>query len=61
MELARSGKPNPRDLDEQYGVKALPTKILVGPDGKIIARFSGNDEELGKELEKIFTPFFDIF
>ena len=44
----------PRDLDQPYGVRALPTLILVGADGKIAGRFSGNEEDLDKILEGIF-------
>ncbi len=53
-ELYRKGLPNPRDLDEQYGVQALPTQFLVDPDGKIIGRFSGGniEQELDDMLAK---------
>lgn len=53
-DLSRKGIPNPRDLDEGYGIRALPTLILVDPDGKIIGRFSGNEEDLDKMLAGIF-------
>jgi len=54
MELTRKGLPNPRDLDEGYGIRALPTLILVDPDGKIIGRFAENKEQLDKMLADIF-------
>ncbi|MDN5288117.1 MAG: Thiol-disulfide isomerase or thioredoxin [Mucilaginibacter sp.] len=55
MEMARKGTPNPRDLGEQYGVRSLPTKILVDPSGKIIGRFDdGSDDDLDKMLTTIF-------
>jgi thiol-disulfide isomerase/thioredoxin len=38
----------------KYGIVALPTKILVDPEGKIIARYSGNMADLDKKLETIF-------
>ncbi len=56
-DLYRKGLPNPRDLDEQYGVQALPTQFLIDPDGRIIGRFSGGnieqelDDKLAKALE----------
>ncbi|HEY0175469.1 MAG TPA: TlpA disulfide reductase family protein, partial [Pedobacter sp.] len=54
MELSRKGIPNPRDLDEGYGVRALPTLILVDPTGKIIGRFGSNKEDLDQMLASIF-------
>jgi thiol-disulfide isomerase/thioredoxin len=36
-------KINPSDISELYGIHSLPTKILIGPDGKIIERFGEND------------------
>jgi thiol-disulfide isomerase/thioredoxin len=53
-ELRRKGIANPRDLDEGYGIHALPTLILVDPNGKIIGRFTGNHEDLDKMLTSIF-------
>lgn len=32
-ELSLEKGDNPRDLSQQYGVRAYPTKILIGPDG----------------------------
>lgn len=54
MELTRKGMPNPRDLDEGYGVRALPTLILIDPEGKIVGRFGSNEEKLDKMLATIF-------
>jgi len=45
------------DISEKFGVVALPTKILIDPTGKIVARFLGggkNDPELDKKLKEIF-------
>ncbi|WCT13410.1 TlpA disulfide reductase family protein [Mucilaginibacter jinjuensis] len=53
MEMFRKGIPNPRDLDEGYGIRALPTLILIDPAGKIIGRFSGNEEELDTMLASV--------
>ncbi|MES2277370.1 MAG: TlpA disulfide reductase family protein [Bacteroidota bacterium] len=53
-ELRRKGIANPRDLDENYGIHALPTLILVDPSGKIIGRFAEDKEQLDKMLADIF-------
>lgn len=53
MEMTRKGIPNPRDLDEGYGIRALPTLILIDPAGKIIGRFSGNEEDLDQMLASV--------
>lgn len=40
-----------------YNISSLPTKILVGPDGVIIARFGGGggtDEDMDNKLAEIF-------
>ena len=42
--LTRKGLSNPRDLVEQYGVHALPTQFLIGPDGIIVGRFEGSND-----------------
>jgi thiol-disulfide isomerase/thioredoxin len=58
------GNPNyirndPNDIDKKYGIRTLPTKILVDPSGKIIGRFGdnlgGTDEDLDKMLASIFN------
>jgi thiol-disulfide isomerase/thioredoxin len=52
------GIDNPRDLGQQYGVRALPTKILIDPEGKIIGRFDGqhsSDEEMEKMLAQLLN------
>jgi len=36
----------------QYGVKAVPANLLIGPDGKIVAKNLHNGE-LEKTLEKL--------
>jgi len=50
------GKPQPGDVFHMYGVHAVPTQILINPDGVIIARFgSGGEsyEELDTKLAEI--------
>lgn len=49
---------NKNDIDNQYNVNTLPTKILVGPDGVIIGRYGdggGKDDDMYKDLDKIFN------
>jgi thiol-disulfide isomerase/thioredoxin len=51
------GKPQPGDIYNMYGVHAVPTQILINPEGVIIARFgSGGDdyEQLDTKLAEIF-------
>jgi len=49
------GESNPNDIMEQYGISALPTKILIDPNGKILARVVGDDGvTIDKKLEEIF-------
>jgi len=52
------GLDNPRDLGQQYGVRALPTKILIDPKGKIIGRFDGQhstDDDMEKMLGQLLN------
>lgn len=50
--------PNPADLDQQYGISSIPTKILIDPEGNIIGRygdsFGGSDADMDRMLEKVF-------
>ena len=50
-------KNNPNDIGELYGIHTLPTKILVGPDGKIIERFG----EGGVKEDLLKKTLLDIF
>jgi thiol-disulfide isomerase/thioredoxin len=58
MDLVRKRLPNPYDINEQYGIHTLPTKILIDPQGKIIGRYGdnigGTDEDMDKMLASIF-------
>jgi len=55
----RKRLPNPNDLDEQYGIASIPTKILIDPSGKIIGRFGdtfgGTEEDMDKMLTSVFN------
>ncbi len=53
----RNIKNNPNDILKMYGVQTLPTKILIGKDGKIIQRF----EEGGIEDALLKKALSDIF
>ena len=58
MDMIMKHIPNPDDLDQQYGIASIPTKILIGPDGKILGRFGdsygGTEEDMDKMLASIF-------
>ncbi|KAA2245219.1 AhpC/TSA family protein [Chitinophaga agrisoli] len=54
QEKAMKGQESPNDITAKYGVTALPTKLIIDPSGKIVARDVGDGEQIGKELEKIF-------
>lgn len=43
--------PQNSDVLEKYGIQGFPTKILVGPDGKIVKTYVGEDPA--------FYPFLD--
>lgn len=42
------------DAVKSYGVTAFPTQLLLDKDGKIMARYVGENEDLDKKLEEIF-------
>jgi len=45
------------DISDGYNIGALPTKILVGPDGVIVGRYGaggGNDEDMDRDLAALF-------
>ena len=37
-----------------YDISAIPTKILIDPEGKIVVKYVGDSAGLDRELEKIF-------
>lgn len=51
------GKPQPGDIYNMYGIHAVPTQILINPDGVIVARF-GNG---GESYEQLDTKLAEIF
>ena len=58
MDMIMKHIANPDDLDQQYGIASIPTKILIGPDGKILGRFGdsygGTEDDMDKMLASIF-------
>ena len=46
--------PNGSDLLEQYGIQGFPTKIIVGPDGKIVKTIVGEDPAFYTLLDELF-------
>lgn len=47
-----SGKGD-HDFVLQFNVSAFPTKFIIDPEGKILARFVGEDERFYTELDKL--------
>ncbi len=45
---------NENDLHEKFGIRDLPTRILIDKNGVILGRYNENDEELDKKLKEIF-------
>lgn len=45
------GKNN---LPKVYGIEGYPTKIIIGPDGKIVQSFLGETDEFYKKLDELF-------
>ncbi|NQX39462.1 Thiol-disulfide isomerase or thioredoxin [Pedobacter steynii] len=43
---------NRQDLISLFSIKSYPTKILIGPDGKVLLRTQGNNEEIEEILKK---------
>lgn len=41
------------DIPMQYGVEAFPTKIILGPDGKVAARFTGEAPAFHATLDSL--------
>lgn len=56
-EKLRAGIYNERDISKKYGISSLPTKILIDPNGKVIARYEGGDKDDEKMDEKLKAVF----
>lgn len=37
-------------ISSKYGVTGYPTKILIGPDGKVLFRYDGEHPDFYKEI-----------
>lgn len=42
------------DVVKNYGVSGFPTKIIVSPEGKIVAVFDGESEEFYEKMDELF-------
>ena len=38
----------------EYGIQGYPTKIIVGPDGKVVEAFLGEDPAMYEKLDEMF-------
>lgn len=54
MEKLMKNEPNPNDISEKFGIHSLPTKILIDRSGKIIGRYSEEEDPLDNKLKEIF-------
>ncbi len=50
----RNHQPNDKDISEKFGIHSLPTKVLIDPQGMIVARYDqGTDEEAAAMDKKL--------
>ena len=47
--------PKESSLLDDYGVNAFPTKIIIGPDGKIVKTIVGEDPSFYTFLDELFS------
>lgn len=52
-------KENDNPIDETYVVTAIPVKILINKEGKIIGRWKGGGKENQEELKKMLAGIFE--
>lgn len=58
LKRTENGFDRSNDISDPYGIRTLPTKILIEPDGIIIGRYGGGGEDdaaMDKKLEEIFN------
>lgn len=48
-------KKNEEDFILKFNVAGFPTKIIVGPDGLIVNRYVGEDDEIYKKLDELLS------
>ncbi len=46
-----------KNVEKTYFVSAIPVKVLINHEGKIIARWRGYSKESSKELEELLKQF----
>ena len=57
LKRTTDGFDRTNDINENFGIHTLPTKILIDKEGKIIGRYGGggeSDEALDKKLAELF-------
>lgn len=57
MDKRMRNEENENDISDKFGIHSLPTKLLIDPEGLIIGRYVGNDEEdnsLDSKLKEVF-------
>jgi thiol-disulfide isomerase/thioredoxin len=59
MDMIMKHIPNPNDLDQQYGIASIPTKILIDPSGKIIGHYGDSYGGTEADMDKMLTSIFD--
>lgn len=57
QKFKEDGKPQPGDIYSMYGIHAVPTQLLIDPNGVIIARYGSG----GEEYEQLDTKLAEIF
>lgn len=46
--------PNGSDVLEAYGIQGFPTKVIIGPDGKVVRTIIGEDPAFYTLLDELF-------
>lgn len=55
MDKVLRGEKNDKDISEKFGIRSLPTKILIDRDGKIIGRYEKGTEEEAAAMDKLLA------
>lgn len=55
LNVQEMGKTSPDDIRNQFYVVGLPTQLLIGPDGKIIGRWTGLKDESVRSLDQLLN------
>jgi thiol-disulfide isomerase/thioredoxin len=54
VHILNGDKPE-QDVAKMYSVEGYPTKVIIDPKGKIVARFVGDDEGFAKKIEELLS------